>query len=464
MIRLIFSFTLVLALASYAQEKVNSDAQFRELYPKAIAGDANAMFALGKIYLDGSSSAGKDTGKGLSYIQKASTAGNVAAMKYLIDSYERSGSGSALELCQRLQKMGDKYCASKMEGLVEKSIPKTANALSCKKVGDLYESGNQGSAVKAEVINCVLLGLSSTVSQDEAMTYLRAQASIDSKAFLRLMPYKLKTGEPDWDPLYVEENLTKVGLNFKDTQVKEIFVKNGITFDGCRKMERLRKETLRQRPSVCRMAAKSGDEEAALYVGESYLGGKDYFPDEPYEAASYIKEVLASKNPALASDAFILLLDLYRKQNKFQDHFTLVSKEIKRNSLNSKAALASFSYEANYLQKNHPSMALDDIQSIVDIADVNDVSQSIKSMVGRTIDEIIKDRGRILRSVERDSLLDYKKRLLTQKDLEEIEASRQAASAKAADTKVTVDGTPPKKTDAVAEKKDPTFLERFFNK
>jgi len=171
---------------------------------------------------------------------------------------------------------------------------------------------------------------------------------------------------------------------------------------------------------------------------------------------------LSSKNPALASDAFILLLDLYRKQNKFHDHFTLVSKEIKRNSPNSRAALASFSFEANYMQKNHPSMALDDIQSIVDIADVNDISQSVKSLIGKTIEEIIKDRGRMMRAVERDSLLDYKKRLLTQKDIEEIEAARQAALAKAAETKVTAEGSPPKKPETNAEKKDPTLLERIF--
>jgi len=460
----LFAITLVFALGLHAEEKPNNDALFREIYPKAVAGDANAMFNLGKIYLEGSSSAGKDTNKGLNYIQKASAAGNVAAMKYLVDAYERSGSPGALELCQRLQKMGDKYCANKMEGLVEKSIPKTASQSSCKKLGDLYDAGNQGGAIKAEVMSCVLQGFSTTVPTEEAINYLRSQASSDSKAFLRLMPYLLKNGSPDWDPLFIEENLTKVGLSFKDAQVKEILTKNVVTFEGCRKMERLRKDTLRQRPSICRMAAKSGDEEAALYVGESYLGGKDYFPDDPYEASTYIKDVLGSKNPNLASEAFILLLDLYKKENKFNDHFKLVSKEIKRNSLNSKAALSSFSYEANYLQKNHPSMALEDIQSIVDIADVNDVSQSVKSLIGRTIDDIVKDRGRMMRLVERDSLLDYKKRLLTQKDLEEIEAARQAALAKAAETKVATEASQPKKQEVPVDKKDPTLIERIFNR
>lgn len=460
--RFVILFLLIQSLLSFAQDRPNNDGLFRELYPKAAAGDANAMFSIGKIYLEGTSSAGKDTGKGLNYIQKASSAGNIAATKYLIDTYERSGSNGALELCQRLQKMGDKYCANKMEGLIERSIPKTVNSNSCKKLGELYEAGNQGNSVKSEVMNCVLQGLASTLPTEEAMSYLRSQANSDAKAFLRLMPYLLKSGTPEWDPLFVEDNLTKVGLNFKDLQVKEIFIKSNVTFDGCRKMERLRKETLRQRPSICRMAAKSGDEEAALYVGESYLGGKDYFPEDPYEASSYIKEVSLSKNPDFAKDAFILLLDLYKKQNRFNDHFTLVSKEIKRNSPNSRAALTGFSFEVSYMQKNHPSMSLEDIQSIVDIADANDVPQSQKSMVGRTIDDIIKDRGRMIRKVELDSLIDYRKRLLTQKDIEEIDATRQAVLAEAAETKLTVEGNASKKAEPPAEKKDPTLMERLF--
>ena len=59
--RVFFSIALVISLGTYAQEKTNNDGQFRELYPKAVAGDANAMFSLGKIYLEGTSSAGKDT-------------------------------------------------------------------------------------------------------------------------------------------------------------------------------------------------------------------------------------------------------------------------------------------------------------------------------------------------------------------------------------------------------------------
>ena len=457
---------LTICTLTFAQDKSNPDAQFRELYPKASAGDSGAMFGLGKIYLQGNSSAGKDSAKGLSLIQRSAAVGNVNAMKYLVDFFENSSNATnALEMCQRLQKMGEKYCNSKMESLVERNVPKTTSAASCKKVGDLYESGHQGNFIKGEVMNCVLLGLSNAVALEDAMNNLRTQSVSDPKAFLRILPFLIKTDSPQWDPLYVEEHLTQTSLSFKDREVKELFSKNAITFEGCRKMERLRKETLRQRPAVCRLAAKSGDDEAAIYVGDAYLTGKDYFPEDPSEASVYIREAAASKNPVIAEDAFILLLNLYQKQNKFYEHFAMINQEIKRKTPNTRSALAGFSYEASYFQKNHPSMNLDDIQEIVDLADKNDVPQPLKSQIGKTIDDVIKDRGRLIRPVEKDSLLYYKAKLLSQKDLDDIEAARLAALKPPAPPKVepskVADAPPPKKAEPAIER-ELTFFEKLM--
>jgi len=470
--------TTLLCISGFAQDKPNADAQFRELYPKAVAGEPAAMFSLGKIYLEGTSSAGKDSSKGSDYIQRASSAGNVSATKYLIDVYERSGSEKALELCQKLQKSGDKYCDKKIEALVERSIPKTVSPSNCKKLGDLYNSGNQGPVIKSELTTCVLQGLSTVISPSEAMNNLRVQAADDPKAFQRLMGFMLKVGTPDWDPLFVEEHLPKLGLHFKDKEVKDLFAKNDITFDGCRRMDRLRRENLRQRPSVCRMAALSGDEDAALYVGDAYLFGRDYFPEDPGEATTYIKEASHSKNPATSAEAFALLLNLYQKQGKFYEHFAIVKQEIKANSMNKRAAFVSFSYEAQYLQKNHTSMNLEDIQEVVAIAEGNDIAQDVKSRIGKTIDEVIKDRGRLMLPVEKDSMLMYKEKLLTQKDKDELEAARVAllnpakeetAKSDAPRSEIPQVADSDKRTDRRTEKradktsdKESGVLDRFF--
>ena len=463
---------------SYAQDKAsggggnssgsgNADAQFRELYPRALAGEPNAMFSLGKIYLEGTSSAGKESAKGMDFIQRASSAGNVTATKYMIDAYERSGSERALELCQKLQKAGDKYCDKKMETLVERSIPKTVSPSNCKKLNDLYNAGNQGPVVKSEVTACVLQGLSTTIAVDQAMSNLRVQAADDPKAFTRLMGFMLKAGTPEWDPLFVEEYLTKAGLTFKDKEVKDMFLKNDITFDGCRKMDRLRRENLRQRPSVCRMAAKSGDEDAALYVGDAYLTGKDYFNEDAGEALLYIQEASLSKNPIISSEAFVLLMDLYKKQGKFYEHFSTVKHEIKVNSLNKNAAFASFGFEADYLAKNHSAMALEDILDLVATADNKDIDQPIKSRIGRTVDEVIKDRGRLMRPIEKDSMLAYKDRLLSQKDKDEIEAARLAMQSQVTAVKAETPRTQVPRVADVDKKpieKESSFIDKVLNR
>ena len=413
-----------------AEGKPNSDEQFRALYPKASAGDAAAMYALGKIYLEGTSSAGRDQSKAMDLIHRAAAAGDVSATKYLVDSYEgggAAGDAKALDLCQKLKKAGDKYCDSKMEKLIERSIPNVLTAASCKKVSEYYAGGHQSAFMKKELTQCVLAGLSTSLTREEAMSNLRVQAEEDPKAFLRLMVFVLKPGTTEWDPLFVEDHLTKVGLSYKDKEVKELFLKNDITFNGCRKMDRLRRETIHQRPAVCRMAARSGDEEAAMYVGEAYLNGKDYFPEEPGEAASYIKDLVNSKNPAIASDAFALSLDLFKKQNKFYEHFALVKQEIKHPSSKIKVAVNAFEFDVEYFQKNHFAMNLDDIQEFVALADKPDIPQALKSKVGRSIDEVIKDRGRLIRAQEKDALMMYRGFLLTRKDLDDIEAEHVAA-------------------------------------
>lgn len=418
--------TLVLSANTHSE---NTDAQFRELYPKAMAGEASAMFSLGKIYLEGSSSAGKDSAKGMEFIQRAASAKFVPAEHFMVDSYQRAGlDAKALELCQHLQKRGDKYCAAKMETLVKASIPKTASPDSCAKVNEYYNSGTQTEFMKAEAANCVLLGLSNTIPTEEAMHDLRVRAADDPKAFIKLMAFMLKAGTADWDPVFVEENLPKTGLSFKDPGVIKLFETNDVTFDGCRRLDKLKRENIRARPSICRMAALSGDANAAIYVGESYLRGKDYFPEDPKEASIYIKEAAASKDPEISTDAFILLLDLYKKQNKFYEHFSTIQKEIKRNGLNIRPALGNFGFEADYLKANHPSMSLEDIQEVIAIAAEQDVAQAVKSKIGKTIPDIIKDRGYLIKPIEKDSLMMYRGKLLTKKDLEEEEAQRTAAA------------------------------------
>jgi len=104
-----------------------------------------------------------------------------------------------------------------------------------------------------------------------------------------------------------------------------------------------------------------------------------------------------------------------------------VKQEIKHPSSKIKVAVNAFEFDVEYFQKNHFAMNLDDIQEFVALADKPDIPQALKSKVGRNIDEVIKDRGRLIRAQEKDALMMYRGFLLTRKDLDDIEAEHVAA-------------------------------------
>jgi hypothetical protein len=69
----------------------------------------------------------------------------------------------------------------------------------------------------------------------EASNAIRAESLTSRAVFLKTLDIVLKQGTPDWDPLFVEDNLAKVGLAFKDKEVVAAFNKNAVTMDGCRR-------------------------------------------------------------------------------------------------------------------------------------------------------------------------------------------------------------------------------------
>jgi hypothetical protein len=325
-------------------------------------------------------------------------------MRLLVDRVESRG----IEMCIRLQKAGDNYCDSKMEGMVKRLIPKTPTAGSCKRLEEIHTAGIKVESARFELAHCVVLGYSSAMTPTEASNAIRAESLTSRAVFLKTLDIVLKQGTPDWDPLFVEDNLAKVGLAFKDKEVVAAFNKNAVTMDGCRRLDALRRETLKQRPALCRMAAKSGDGDAALYVGEAYLTGKDYFPKDSLVAAEYIAEAQTSADPRIASEAFSLLLTLYKTEGRLYDHLALVDREIMRRTVHMPAAVAALPYEFDFLVKNHTTMKLEDITAIVALAELPQVAAAQKVRVAHAIDEILKDRGELLKRADFEMLKRYR--------------------------------------------------------
>lgn len=385
----------------------SQDAAFRALFPKAEAGNPEAMFAIGRIYLDGSSSAGTDAAKGMDYISRAANAGYKPAMVLVIDRVE----SRSLEMCMRLQKLGDNYCEAKLPAMVSRAIPKTLSAQSCKKIDDFHQAGVRPPALRFELAHCVVRGFSSLIPPAEALAFMRSESTNSRESFLKTMDVVLKANTADWDPLFVEDNLSKAGLSFKDKEVNAVLSRNGITLEGCRRLDPFRRETLKQRPSVCRMAAKSGDGDAALYVGEAYLMGKDYFPKDGAAAVDYIAQAQASANPHIAASAFALMLALLQSESRFYDYLSLIDREISRKGPHQAIASAALKYPFDYLTQQHTSLRLEDIITIVSLAEIETVSAAQKMRVAFAIDDVLADRGELLRIGDREMLRHYRIRL-----------------------------------------------------
>jgi TPR repeat protein len=408
-------FTIFLSSFAYSQKP--ADEQFRREFPRAESGNPDAMFIIGKIYLEGQSSAGRDIPKGLDYMNRATSRGNVSAIKFMADKHENGNlvaknETRALELYLQLQKGGDRSEDEKISRLLSKVSPRPLTANFCRMVEGV--SKIPATYPKTELAMCALVNLSSAMTQSEAITTLKDDAKSNKAAFIALLPYMLDKNSPDWDPNFIETNLTRAGLTYKDSEVQQAFKKNDVSFDGCRKLDPLKRVNLTQRPAICRLAARSGDPDAALYVGDAYLNGKDYFEKNPRLAKEFLQEAMKSSNQQIVMEVFPLLLDQMQAEGNLREHFSTIKNEIQRKTPRASIAAQKFDYEADYLLKRYSELDLDLINDIVDLASGLSISKQNKAKVAQAIGLVIQAKGRLLKPIERDSLNRYKDELMAE--------------------------------------------------
>jgi TPR repeat protein len=413
-IPLIF-LTIFLSNFSYAQKP--SDEQFRREFPRAQSGNPDAMFIIGKIYLEGQSSAGRDIQKGLDFMNRAISRGNVSAIKFMADKYENGNLVAknemrTLELYLQLQKGGDRSEDEKISRLLSKVAPRPLTANYCKMVDGV--SKIPAAHPKTELAMCVLSNSSNAITPLEAIASLKSDAKSNKAAIIVLLPYLLDKNSPDWDPNFIDINLTRTGLSFKDSDVQQAFKKNDVNFDGCRKLDPLKRANLVQRPALCRLAAKSGDSDAALYVGDAYLNGKDYFEKNPRLAKDFLQEAMKSSNQQIVMEVFPLLLDQMESDGNLKEHFSTIKNEIQRKTSKASIAAQKFDYEADYLSKRFNDLNSNEILDIVDLASDPIISKKNKVKVAQSISLIIQAKGRLLTIQERDSLNRYREELMVE--------------------------------------------------
>jgi TPR repeat protein len=408
-------FELSLSFSVLAQ---SSDAAFRAAYAGAEQGDPASLFTIGKIYIDGTSSAGKDASKGLEYITRSANKGNLQALKFLAQMYESGSVGGkneskALDVFLQIQKTGDNSYDSKIAELFKKLAPKPLTTAFCKKVDEAVNNMRGSDSPKGALASCVLAGMSNLITQADAVRYLKDDIRTNRASFISLATILLDKNNPDWDPKFIEDNFSSVGMSSKDPDVLQIFKKYAVTFDGCRKLDPEKRENLKQRPSVCRLAALSGDSEAAVYVGDAYLNGRDYFDKNSRLAKDYLFIAYKSNNSQISTEALPLLLDSLQAENNFREHFAIIKDEMKGRGARADIASQKFGYEIDFVISSANNLDIDEISTIIDLAIKANISSEQKQKLAAQIPSIIEKKGRLLKPVEKEYLLKGQQELMS---------------------------------------------------
>jgi TPR repeat protein len=170
--------------------KKRFDSAFRALWPDAEAGQASAMFYIGRIYMEGLGSAPKDTSKGMSYITRSADKGFEPAIKIVAQSAERSGNLKvALNYYEKLKDRGDISSIEKIAEINEKLFGKDreltasyCNSLESSKI--LNKSFNE-----FRYAECITSGkLSGRNIADAVLIYKKLAESGDLQSLQALIP------------------------------------------------------------------------------------------------------------------------------------------------------------------------------------------------------------------------------------------------------------------------------------
>jgi len=255
--------------------------------------------------------------------------------------------------------------------------------------------------------------MSNLITQADAVRYLKDDIRTNRASFISLATILLDKNNPDWDPKFIEDNFSSVGMSSKDPDALQVFKKYAVTFDGCRKLDPEKRENLKQRPSVCRLAALSGDTEAAVYVGDAYLNGRDYFDKNSRLAKDYLFIAYKSNNSQISTEALPLLLDSLQAENNFREHFAIIKDEMKGRGARADIASQKFGYEIDFVISPANNLDIDEISTIIDLAIKANISPAQKQKLAAQIPSIIEKKGRLLKPVEKEYLLKGQQELMS---------------------------------------------------
>lgn len=323
-------FILIVPLFAFANNGVDDfnqrkyDSAYRKLLPDAEAGQAAAMYYLGRILSEGLGSSLKDSVKGHSLISKSADKNFEPALKYLAQNAERTGNLKiALNYYERIRNNGDISVIEKIADLNEQLFNKereltVSYCTSLDNAKTLNKSINE-----LRYVNCIIDGKIQGKNQNEGFALLKSLAEKGNDlASLQLAPYLITSRtDKNWDPVYVDNLFFKNIENSKYIdQLRSLVLKADTNFELCRfTVIGSNFQQQNYRASLCRLAAIKGDTRAALFVAERHLAGYDGFLQD-IKKATYFIDLIESGNSKIELKLYSLQL-----AKNHDEHFKMLS-------------------------------------------------------------------------------------------------------------------------------------------
>jgi len=326
------------------------DAAYRSLLPEFDAGQAAALFYIGRMYMEGLGSVPKDTTKGSQLIGRSAEKGFQPAIKFLIQIDKQSNNlkGALLRL-EKLKAMGDQSVDDEIADINERLYGKAkdlnkpyCNAQSAQKdSGKKYNEGN--------FLTCLLDGkIDGKTTKDMVLVLKEMADSGDDEAALKALPYiAISQTDENWDPVSADKYIVKLMQGGKNLdRVKAALQKSQVSFESCRyALPGTSSKTQSFRASLCRIAAAKGDAKSVKFVADRELIGFDGFPRNLDRAKIFI-DILPAGVAKLENDLYYLQLSGLRKQHQV---FLLQNQDQDMNLSNLKEALI---YQFDAISKN----------------------------------------------------------------------------------------------------------------
>ena len=347
---ILFSFFLINSFASgiddFNQKKY--DSAYRSLINDAEAGQAAAMFYIGRIFLEGLSAAPRDNGKGMSYIAKSADKGYEPAIRFLANYYEKSGNVSgALVQYEKLKDKGDVLAIEAIARLNGQIFSKN------KIISSQYCNSQESLKIlnksydEISYLICSLDGKIPGASTGDALTSLRklVEKSAADNTYIQVIPYLIaKRGNLAWDPALADSLIFKlysVNPRLLD-QLKSTVLKSDIDFELCRftpLTNNLNDQKIRA--AICRIAALRSEQAAVAFVLDRQISGTDGFQQDLIKIPLFLDLL----NSGIVKTEFSL--KYYQLTNDVASHRKLLAqdgKSIDQNKLNE-----ALNFQLNFL-------------------------------------------------------------------------------------------------------------------